>query len=69
MQMDLNTSQLSKIMDLLNSKELRVINLGLGVFAETYQRFGMATIHVDWHPPAGGDSDLAALLDDLNDLL
>ncbi len=65
--MDNNSLQLIKVMNLLHSKELHVINLGLELFAETYQKQGMTAIHVDWQPPAGGDSDLAAMLADLND--
>ncbi len=66
--MDKKPPQLELVMSLLHNKELRVINLGLELFAETYRNQGMITIHVDWQPPAGGDSDLAAMLADLNDL-
>lgn len=42
-----------------------VINLGLQEFAEALQDQGVAVIHVDWRPPAGGDEELAELLDKL----
>lgn len=61
-------TDLGKITDLLNSNELRVINLGLGLFAETYERQGIKYIQVAWQPPAGGDDELSDMLSDLSDL-
>jgi hypothetical protein len=46
---------------------LRVVNLGLELFAETLTADGVTVIHVDWRPPAGGDPRLAALLALLDD--
>jgi hypothetical protein len=46
---------------------LRVVNLGLGLFAETLAADGVTVVHVDWRPPAGGDPRLAALLAALDD--
>ena len=46
---------------------LRVINLGLEVFALELAAAGVPVVHVDWRPPAGGDSRLAALLAVLDD--
>ena len=46
---------------------LRVVNLGLELFAETLEAAGVEVIHVDWRPPAGGDLRLAALLAALDD--
>ena len=40
----------------------RIVNVGLDLFAATLAARGIATVHVDWRPPAGGDSRLAALL-------
>ena len=40
---------------------LRVINLGLEVFAQELQAAGVSVVHVDWRPPAGGDEVIAAL--------
>jgi hypothetical protein len=42
--------------------EIRVINVGLESFALELDRLGVAVIHVDWVPPAGGDPRRAALL-------
>lgn len=41
------------------------INLGLKMFAESLESQGVEVIHVDWTPPAGGDQELADLLDKL----
>ena len=42
--------------------QLRVINIGLEVFAENLRADGIDVVHVDWRPPTGGDSKLAAIL-------
>ncbi len=49
----------------LFSRELRVVNLGLSSFAETLTVHGTPVIDLDWRPPAGGDAELADLLDRL----
>jgi hypothetical protein len=41
------------------------INVGLGMFAESLRVQGVRVVQVDWVPPAGGDKELADLLDDL----
>jgi hypothetical protein len=46
---------------------LRVINLGLEIFATELQAEGATVVHVDWRPPAGGDATIAALLARLDD--
>jgi len=46
--------------------ELRVVNLGLASFAETLRATGTNVVEVDWRPPAGGDPDLADLVDALH---
>ena len=33
-------------------QELKVINIGLELFAETLRRHGVAHVHLDWRPPA-----------------
>lgn len=48
------------------SESLRVVNLGLEVFAAELAAEGAAVIHVDWRPPAGGPA-IAALLARLDD--
>jgi FdrA protein len=40
---------------------LRVVNLGLEIFAAELEAAGVAVVHVDWRPPAGGPA-VAALL-------
>jgi hypothetical protein len=47
-------------------RPLRVINVGLDLFAEQVEAQGAAVLHVDWRPPAGG-TDIAALLAQLED--
>jgi len=47
----------------LLARELHVVNLGLASFAETLRAHGTPVLDLDWRPPAGGDSDLADLLD------
>lgn len=46
---------------------LRVINIGLEVFAEDLLREGVEVLQVDWRPPSGGDARLADLLAALDD--
>jgi FdrA protein len=43
----------------------RVVNVGLGIFAESLRTQGVRVIDVDWQPPAGGDPDLLDLLERL----
>ena len=45
--------------------ELRVVNVGLDLFASTLEELGVPAVHMDWRPPAGGDPRLAQLLDRL----
>ena len=48
------------------SQPLRVVNLGLEIFAAELQAEGATVIHVDWRPPVGGPA-IAALLARLDD--
>jgi FdrA protein len=43
----------------------RVVNLGLELFATQLAAHGVPVVHVDWRPPAGGDTRLAHLLERL----
>jgi hypothetical protein len=52
----------------LIGKRIKVINIGLELFAETLREQGVAVIHVDWRPPAGGDRKMIELLDKLEGL-
>jgi hypothetical protein len=40
---------------------LRVVNVGLELFARELEADGVTVVHVDWRPPAGR-ADIAALL-------
>ena len=51
----------------LFNQPLRVINIGLEGFAEDLAAAGIAVLHLDWRPPAGGDPKLAALLASMED--
>ena len=50
--------------ELLGEKPV-FVNLGVRGFAESLRGAGFEVVHVDWSPPAGGDSELAAILDEL----
>jgi FdrA protein len=50
----------------LLGRPLRVVNLGLEVFADELEAAGATVLHVDWRPPAGGPA-IAALLARLDD--
>ena len=45
----------------LLGQPLKVLNVGLEIFAEELERAGITVVHVDWRPPAGAP-DIAALL-------
>ncbi len=49
----------------LFSRELKVINVGIKMFAEDLESQNVEVIHVDWQPPAGGDLDILKLLEKL----
>ncbi|WP_304223175.1 DUF1116 domain-containing protein [Gracilinema caldarium] len=49
----------------LFNQGLRVINLGLESFAENLASCDTPVVHVDWMPPAGGNSELIQVLDQL----
>ena len=44
----------------------RVVNVGLELFHRELARRGVPVAHVDWRPPAGGDTRLVALLERLD---
>ena len=50
----------------LLARPLRVLNLGLEVFAREVEAAGVPVVLVDWRPPAGSP-DVAALLARLDD--
>ncbi len=50
----------------LFNKELKVINIGIEMFADDLEKQNVDVIHVNWRPPAGGDLDILKLLDKLD---
>ena len=48
----------------LLGRPLRVVNLGLEVFADELEREHVTVVRVDWRPPAAGLAALLARLDD-----
>ena len=54
-----------KAIDELFQTDLRVVNVGLSSFAETLREVRVPVIDVDWRPPAGGDSALIRIIDNL----
>jgi len=54
----------SSINELLE-EPLKVVNIGLEVFAIELAEQGVDVVQVDWSPPAGGDPKLADLLSKL----
>ena len=44
---------------------LKVINIGAKIFYDSLREQRIKVIHIDWRPPAGGDPDLAKLLEKL----
>jgi FdrA protein len=54
----------TKLKDLLREKPV-FINIGVREFGDTLLQAGCDVVHVDWSPPAGGNAQMAALLDDL----
>ncbi len=49
----------------LFNKELKIINIGIEMFADDLEKQNVDVIHVNWRPPAGGDLDILKLLEKL----
>lgn len=49
-------------------REPKIINVGARHFYEFLKAQGADVVHVDWRPPAGGDREVADLLDKLKNL-
>jgi FdrA protein len=54
----------ARLEELLQGKPV-FINLGVRGFGDSLREAGYEVVDLDWSPPAGGDTQLAALLDDL----
>jgi FdrA protein len=52
-------------MDRLLADPVEAINLGVQDFAENLEAQGAQVIHVNWTPPAGGDPEIIAILDQI----
>jgi hypothetical protein len=50
--------------ELLEEKPV-FVNIGVRGFAESLREAHFEVVHVDWSPPAGGDPEMAAILDEL----
>ena len=53
-----------KLEELLRGKPV-FVNVGVREFGDSLRRSGYDVVMVSWSPPAGGDPEVAALLDDL----
>lgn len=58
------TDEAVTLKDLLQGKPV-FVNVGVRDFGDSLREAGYEVVDVDWSPPAGGDRELAALLDDL----
>ena len=47
--------------------KLRVVNIGLEIFAEELRSEEITVVQMDWRPPTGGNTRLSALLAELDD--
>jgi hypothetical protein len=54
----------TKLQQLLEDRPV-VINIGVRDFAESLEDQQVEVIHVEWSPPAGGDREMAELLQKL----
>ena len=43
----------------------RVVNIGLPDFADSLRAQGAEVVQVNWYPPACGDPEMSAILDQL----
>jgi len=50
----------------LFNSELVVVNIGLERFAESMKLQHVPCVHVEWKPPAGGDTRLIEILEKLS---
>ncbi len=46
-------------------KKLKIINVGIEIFADDLRTQHVDVVQVDWQPPAGGDEELLRLLERL----
>ena len=53
-----------KLEELLSQKPV-FVNVGVREFGDSLAKAGYDVVQVDWSPPAGGNAEMAALLEDL----
>ncbi len=51
--------------NVLFTKKIQIVNFGIKSFYDDNKKQGIPSVHVDWKPVAGGNKELASLLDDL----
>jgi len=51
--------------DSILGKKLNVITIGVSTFAEDLRKQGIDVLDLEWKPPAGGDLEMANILDRL----
>ena len=51
--------------DRLLSSPIQAINVGVEDFAENLESQEVEVVHVSWTPPAGGDPEIIAILDQI----
>jgi len=51
--------------DQLLSSPIQAINIGVEDFADNLESQGVEVVHVSWTPPAGGDLEIIAILDQI----
>lgn len=50
---------------LLQDTEMKVVNIGLELFAQSLLEQDVKVVHVAWKPPADGDPELIKMLEQL----
>lgn len=46
-------------------ENLKVVNIGISTFADDLLTQSVDVVHVDWKPPAGGDTEMLKILEKL----
>lgn len=54
--------------NILENKDMEIINLGLVGFYDAINSQDVPCVHVDWQPPAGGNTRLIEILDKLEEI-
>lgn len=55
-------------MQILEIKELKVLNVGLEIFKESLEKQEVEVVQVEWKPEAGGNVKLLEIIDKLKEL-